>query len=197
MADDRVSTAYHEAARAVAYCALWRPFLYVTIVPDEESLGRVKGMPFPHSREDSFGGDFGALLGDEAVVCLVGQIAEREYRAEFGQIEPEELFQQLSSDDQTTVEMAVSHPSPGITMSAEGTIRHDTSATLDELVSRATGAVMDWWGPIDTVAKALLAEGSLTAARVHEIVNNTPYGLPPRARALGLQPTDKSAVEAG
>lgn len=61
---ERENTAYHEAAHAVAHVFVDRPFLEVTIVPDEKNdyQGRVKALGWESDEE------FYEMLDDEAQV---------------------------------------------------------------------------------------------------------------------------------
>jgi hypothetical protein len=135
---DRELVAYHEAAQAVAYYALWRPFDYVTTAPDDDCVGHVQGMPFPPDPNCWFEGDYDALVGDVAVTSLAGPVAERACRCDIT-YEAGEIFNQLSSDDRATVDMALQHSSTAATKTAEGVLEYDVGTTLDELLRAYAG----------------------------------------------------------
>jgi hypothetical protein len=71
-------TAYHEAGHAVAAFLLKRPFLYISIVPDSESLGRVT---YPDTYWNGFVPNAARIesrlrLEEEIIKVLAGEAAE-------------------------------------------------------------------------------------------------------------------------
>jgi hypothetical protein len=168
MTDNLDRIAFREAARAVAYYALWRPFEYVTIIPSRKyGLGYIQPVPFPPDANLSFEGDYHALVGDNAVICLAGLIADRHYRGEHS-FAPNDVFDQLTSDDEQTIARALEQTT-GRAL-GDDWLEGDFGPALNKLLGRAMGIVVDFWGRIEAVALALLEEKTITAARVYEVI---------------------------
>jgi ATP-dependent Zn protease len=175
------TTAYHEAGHAVAYWALCRPFRDVTIIPDADCKGCVRGELTPDFGDDSFKGNWGALVRDEAVISLAGPVAERMHRGEI-LYEVEDIAAQLTPDDQVAIKMACEDCAAVITQ-RDGKSIIDISLALDEMLAAAIGIMQEHWGAVDAVAQRLLTDKMLTAAEFYETASQAPRVAPPTLRS--------------
>ncbi len=175
--DTEIVVAYHEAGHAVAYWVLHRPLLHVTIIPDNDCLGHVKGGPIPVFGSQGFPGSWDALVRDRAVIALAGPVAERLLKKEPYYTE-KDVMEQLTSDDLEVLEMACEH-SAAVTTLQDEVCEIDISHVLDDLLAEAIGIIRYQWGAVDAVAKELLTKKTLSSPEFYEITTLAPHVLPP------------------
>ncbi len=170
--------AYHEAAHAVATWALWRPFEYVTVIPQADSNGHLRFLPMPDINEQVFEGDHDVLLMDRAVITLAGYIADSVYA---DRVWPtlDDMWGRITPDDHHAVDLAYHHSSAVADCSNPERIEYEVAPPLQRMYERAEELVIDSWGAIEAVAQALLVEKTLTALQVAGIAHGAPSARPP------------------
>lgn len=174
MANELHRTAVHEADHAVVAHLLHVKIRYVTIVPEEDSLGHVK----PHVVHFGRHGVFDDRLkgSDRAerhiMVYFAGQLAQRKFAprsrwrlgGEHDQKEAMDLFWHISHPDQKA-----------------------RNLQLALLWRKTECCVEGGWKEINAVAKALLARRTLTLDDVADVIDEA-HGIPglsANLRALG------------
>jgi len=165
-------TAYHEAAHAVVAWMLWRPFEYVTIIPEQDSLGHMKNA-YPRVFDDqTFCGNFDTAAIDQGAICLAGYIANA-YQE--GNYYPslEDVTARLSVDDGLAIDAACDHSSSEYIQTDDGPTQEVTPA-MEKMFETADLIVIHNWGPIKAVAQALLVKKTLTWAEVFDIAQKAP-----------------------
>ena len=149
VSSEREDKAYHEAARAVAYLSIDRPFIEVTIIPNEDLEGAVV-TPTERIGVEEFLDVEQKELRDQVFSFLVAPAIDV-LRGSF----PEIL---VKSDHEEAVEWASRSTDP--------------EATFDEQWVRAQEFVRDplYYAQIELVAQALFVRNRLTYNEVIELL---------------------------
>lgn len=163
MTDAKRATAIHEAGHAVA---AWRQdldFTTISIVPDDDSLGRVAmgALPDGFAPESEITLEDRDLIERKAVVSLAGDAAERHYLEQVGaQVDDALLADQATHDFASAVNIT------------SYLFDHDDvhQAHLDYMVVRARVLVEANWHVIEALADAVTEAGSLTWPQAEPIV---------------------------
>jgi ATP-dependent Zn protease len=146
---NRENTAYHEAARVVAYLSLARPFIEVTIIPNEDLEGAVAS-PTERIGAEEFLDMEQEELNDEVFTFLVASAVDVLRGSSTGKL--------AGSDYEQAVEWAARSADP--------------QGTLDEQWARAEQFVRDplHHAQMEVVAQALLERERLTYNEVVELL---------------------------
>lgn len=153
-------TAYHEAGHAVAYYFLHLPFKYVTIEPEEDSLGHLQPFPPPKSFHPDYNSDTKAqkriekevtayYAGNAAVFILTGKYDKGGTR-----------------DGQYAMDLA-DYDSGG---------PEETDAFLNWMWERTINWMQNpsyMWDAVETLAQELLKKRSLTSKEAKQIIKAT------------------------
>jgi hypothetical protein len=184
-------TAHHEAGHAVAAAVLRARIAYVTIVPDQElgTLGACH-MPGVLRREVCpLSPDYGRMvkvepdwwpgwrMRNEIVVLLAGPAAELRFRGRLpvrypgaralervgsaGGFASAEGYELVDGD---------AAPATDHALSLAGCDGEQAGRILDEQWRRTRALITDRWGAVRAVAESLVAEQTLSGARVRRIV---------------------------
>jgi ATP-dependent Zn protease len=148
-AANREDTAYHETARVIAYLSIDRPFIEVTIIPNEDLEGAV-ATPIERIGTEEFLDMEEEELADEVFTFLVASAIDVRRGSFTGGL--------ASSDYEEAVEWASRSANP--------------QGTLDEQWARAEQFVRDplHHAQIEVVAQALLERERLTYNEVVELL---------------------------
>jgi hypothetical protein len=159
------ATAYHEAGHAVGYLAQFRRFNYVTIEPEENTLGRcvaVKPLPVAIQYDQSYRAK--RRIEQEAIIAAAGNIAERFFtkmRIVVGSCSDYcSVFDLLSLHSGDTDEVSAYHAL--VAIRARNLLLHPFH-----------------WVIVEAIAEALLARRTLTysqARAIAQLANNALLG---------------------
>ena len=147
-------TAYHEAGHAVACYFLHFPFKYLTIEPEEDSLGHVKRFPHPKSFHPDYEGDTKTLnrIEKNIIFCYAGSAAEF--------ILTGKLKIGGESDAQNARDLA-DHYCGG---------PEETEAFLKWMWERTINWVHFYWDAVEALAQELLKKRRLTSKEAEQII---------------------------
>jgi hypothetical protein len=150
------STAYHEAGHAIARFALGRRIDRVSILPDADSLGHVRGQVLP-SHLFAKGGDISDVptktVEDQIVILLAGPLAEKRFTGRWNRVG-------ASSDYEGASTVAVS-------THGDDDVR-DAFIRYLEAVGKALIDVH--WYLVEALAAALLERETLSGVQVHRVI---------------------------
>jgi hypothetical protein len=149
------SVAYHEAGHAVMCVRLKRGFRSVSVVPEDDSLGRVMFVPLKAGL-DPFavdGAKLERLIERELLTTLCGMSAERRFVGRRN-------WRGGRSDISRALDLAERLYQPEV-----------AGKYIDFMIARADGLIMApiVWVQIEAVAGALLAHRTLSSAAVRRI----------------------------
>jgi hypothetical protein len=181
--DPETLTAYHEAGHAVVDCLLGLPLEEVSVVPDEESMGRVSSSLFKDfykSLEDEDADEdevlevylVSLLAGIKAVEILTGEDTHP--------YDPNADLSLLDSDY---------GQAGSVILSLAGPTAESQAAVYEQAVSQAEGLLREIWPTVEVLAEALLKHKTLTGSECAEIVARTASSkVPPRGgRRSGMR----------
>lgn len=151
------ATAHHEAGHAIAALRLGRPFRYVTIEPDEGSLGHVlfRAWDKRFHPDVNWSPRTEALLRDAIVTALAGLEAQAKFTGRRD-------FRGARSDYDQAADLA---------SRACGSLK-ETNAYLAWLCVRTKQIVSVHWGEIRALASALLREKRLSYEGARDVFLN-------------------------
>jgi hypothetical protein len=151
-------TAYHEAGHAVANCLLRVPFVSVSIVRTEETLGNVShGMSTPSFLGDEFLYDPRAVRRARKLITVLhaGQIAEW---IASGRRNPDGA----SADNNEAVDLALRLAGNG----------EEATALLKDDVIAAEKLIRESWNAVSALAEYLLEHKTVGAQRARRLIRD-------------------------
>ena len=151
---ERERTAYHEAGHHVACIALRRRIRSVTIVPDEDTLGRsLQGSLGRFQPDTDWDKQTQAKLEREIIILLAGAEAVKRAAGGLGRL----------SDYQSDFGQAAD-----LALSAVGD--DQANEYLERLSERTKKLLREWWPSVVALASALLREETIGPNKARMIV---------------------------
>ncbi len=152
------STAYHEAGHAVAHYFLHLPFKYLTIEPEKDSLGHVKGFPPPKSFRPEIDEDTKTLnrIEKNIIAYYAGNATEFIHTGKLNKIG-------VGSDNQNAMDLAINYCGGP----------EETEAFLNWMWERTINWLQNpssHWNAVETLAQELLKKRRLTSKEAKQII---------------------------
>lgn len=153
------ATAFHEAGHAVAHFALGRRIDRVSIISEDDTLGRVRGPVLPRSWDPSTSTGFDTLrelkaMEDAIVAALAGPNAEAKFRGRRNLLG--------ARGDYETVGWLLQQTCDGSD--------HVSRAYYAYVKALAHDLIETHWYLVEALALELLDRRSLNGARVHQVL---------------------------
>jgi hypothetical protein len=181
--DPKTLTAYHEAGHAVVDCLLGLPLEELSVVPNEESKGRVSSSLFKDFYKflEDVDADEDEVL-EVYLVSLLSGIKTVEI------LTGEETHPDNPNADLSLVDSDYDQVGRVIS-SLAGPTAESQAAVYEEACSQAESFLQENWPAVEAVAEALLKHKTLTGSECAEIVARTVSSkVPPRGgRRSGMR----------